>query len=376
MIQHTLFFPILLDGIINAAVTQIQGIHAGDGAFRANGALGEHRRLGFKLPLLVQIFQRTQQIIGGILLKQPPVFTVVQQTVLCGKVIVGGVQTLLCCLDVGIWVILQLLLNQVIDDLPQFHHAGDAPLGVIGQFHLRHDGVFAVVDLAIHHSIAEIFHGRICGQRFALCFHICDVRGSNLHRSVIALNMLHRFCKLVCQHCTLNGCNGEFLPSVLGAFGGQLAQHHLQVVYEILVDGKAIFCFAQLHPVRLVVDGAVTFLQKDNVADNIRASVGTESVVGQTNGPQQIGSFCHVLAGRRIFTVQRVTTGNKRHHAARTHLVDGFGEKVVVDRKSQLVVRLVVDFILTKRDITYGKVVKISAVGGFKASNRNVGLWI
>ena len=57
-------------------------------------------------------------------------------------------------------------------------------------------------------------------------------------------------------------------------------------------------------------------------------------------------------------------------------MVDGFGEKVVVDRKSQLVVRLVVDFILTKRDITYGKVVKISAVGGFKASNRNVGLWI
>ena len=26
LIQHTLFFPILLDGIINAAVTQIQGI--------------------------------------------------------------------------------------------------------------------------------------------------------------------------------------------------------------------------------------------------------------------------------------------------------------------------------------------------------------
>ena len=57
-------------------------------------------------------------------------------------------------------------------------------------------------------------------------------------------------------------------------------------------------------------------------------------------------------------------------------MVDGLGEKVVVDAESQLVVRLVVDFVLTERDITYGKVVKISAVGGFKASNRNVGLWI
>ena len=351
-------------------------IHAGDGAFRANGALGEHRRLGFKLPLLVQIFQRTQQIIGGILLKQPPVFTVVQQTVLCGKVIVGGVQTLLCCLDVGIWVILQLLLNQVIDDLPQFHHAGDAPLGVIGQFHLRHDGVFAVVDLAIHHSIAEIFHGRICGQRFALCFHICDVRGSNLHRSVIALNMLHRFCKLVCQHCTLNGCNGEFLPSVLGAFCGQFAQNHLRVAYEILVDGKAVLGLAKLHPVRLMVNGAVTLLQKDNVADNIRASIGAKRIIRQTDSTQQVSTLCHVLASGAVLAVHGVAASNKGNNAARTHLVDGFGEKVVVDRKSQLVVRLVVDFILTKRDITYGKVVKISAVGGFKASNRNVGLWI
>ena len=51
-------------------------------------------------------------------------------------------------------------------------------------------------------------------------------------------------------------------------------------------------------------------------------------------------------------------------------------KEVVVDRKTQLVVRLVVDFVLTKRDITYGKVVKISAVSGFKAGNRNVSLRI
>ena len=114
------------------------GIHAGDGALRANGALGEHRCLGFKLPLLVQIFQRTQQIVGGILLKQPPVFAVVQQTVFGGKGIVGGVQTLLRCLDVLVRVILQLLLNQLVDDLPQLHHASDTGFGCIGQLDLGH----------------------------------------------------------------------------------------------------------------------------------------------------------------------------------------------------------------------------------------------
>ena len=87
------------------------GIYAGDSALRANGALGEHRRLGFELPLLVQILQRTQQIVGGILLKQPPVFTVVQQTVFGSKGIVGDVQMLLRCLDILVRVVVQLLVN-------------------------------------------------------------------------------------------------------------------------------------------------------------------------------------------------------------------------------------------------------------------------
>ena len=87
------------------------GVHTGDSALWANGALREHRRFALELSLLVQIFQRTQQIVGRILLKQPPIFAVIQQTVLCGKGIVSDVQTLLCCLNIGIGVILQLLLN-------------------------------------------------------------------------------------------------------------------------------------------------------------------------------------------------------------------------------------------------------------------------
>ena len=146
------------------------------------------------------------------------------------------------------------------------------------------------------------------------------------------------------------------------------------MVYEILVDGKAIFCFAQLHPVRLMVNGAVTFLQKDNVADNIRASVGTESVVGQTNDPQQIGSFCHVLAGGAVLAVHGVARSHKRHDAARSHLVDGFRKEIIVDGESQLVVRLIVDLVLTERHVANCQIVEITAVGGFKTSHGNVSL--
>ena len=91
--------------------------------------------------------------------------------------------------------------------------------------------------------------------------------------------MLHRFCKLVGKAGALKGCNGEFLPSVLGAFGGHLAQHHLRVVYEILVDGKAVLGLAKLHPVRLMVDGAVTLLQKDNIRNDFGACIGLERII-------------------------------------------------------------------------------------------------
>ena len=121
-----------------------------------------------------------------------------------------------------------------------------------------------------------------------------------------------------------------------------------------------------------MVNGAVTFLQKDNVADNTRASVGTESVVGQTNGPQQIGSFCHVLAGGAVLAVHGVARSHKRHDAARTHLVDGFRKEIIVDGESQLVICLIVDLVLTERHIAHRQIVEITAVGGLKTGYGNV----
>ena len=329
-------------------------IHAGNSTLRADSALGEHCSLALELPLLVQIFQRTKQIVGGILLKQPPVFAVVQQAVLCGKGIVGGVQTLLCCLDILVRVVVQLLVDQVVDDLPQFHHAGDTPLGSVGKFHLRHHGVFPVEHLTVHHGVGEVFYIRVSRENVLLIFGIRNIWRFHLDFGVLTLNMLYRLGKLVCKVCTLDGSNGQFLSSILGAFGGEYAQNHLRVVCEILVDGKAILGFAQLHPVRLMVEGTVTFLQENNVADNIRTSVGTERIIRQTDSTQQIGTFCHVLAGGAVLAVHGVAAGHKGNNAARTHLVDGFGEKVVVDRKSQLVVRLVVDLVLTKRYVAHG----------------------
>ncbi len=58
-----------------------------------NRPLGEHIRLAFELFILIQIFQRAEQIVGRIILEQrPDHFSVVDQTVFCGKRVIGRIQ--------------------------------------------------------------------------------------------------------------------------------------------------------------------------------------------------------------------------------------------------------------------------------------------
>ena len=81
-----------------------------------------------------------------------------------------------------------------------------------------------------------------------------------------------------------------------------------------------------------------------------------------------------MLSGRRILAVQRVAAGDEGHDAARTHLVDGLGEEIVVDTETEFVVRLVVYPVLAKRNIAHCKVIEVAAVSGFKSGNFNVGI--
>jgi len=218
--------------------------------------------------------------------------------------------------------------------LPQLHHPGHTAFGGVGQLHLCHDGIFPIIHLTINHRVREILHIWVSRENVPLIFSIRNIWCFDLDFRELPLNMLDGFCKLVHQHCALDGTHSAFLPAILGAFGSQFTQHHLWMVYKIAVDGKAIFRFAKLHPVRLMVDRAVTFLEENNVADDFCSCVCFERSVRQTDSTQQISTFGNVLAGRRIFAVQRVATGDECHDAARTHLVDGLGEEIVVDAET------------------------------------------
>ena len=128
---------------------------------------------------------------------------------------------LLRCLDVLVRVVVQLLVNQFVDDLPQLYHAGDTALGGVGQFHLRHHGIFPVEHFAVHHGVAEILHVRVGRQGAPAGFFLGNVGSIHLGGSVLSLDVLCRLGKLVCKHRTLYGAHSTFFLAVLSAFHRQ-----------------------------------------------------------------------------------------------------------------------------------------------------------
>jgi len=187
--------------------------------------------------------------------------------------------------------------------------------------------------------------------------------------------VLHGVVQLVGQLHPLDGVHGV-IHAVSGAFRLLSPQHHLRVVEKILVDREAFFGPAGLRPVRGDVQRTVPLLQKQDVGHHIGARIGAEGVIGQADGSQQLGPLGQIPAHGGILGVHCIAAGDERHHAARPHLVQRFCEKVVVYVETQFVVGFVVHLILSERDVTDGKVVKIPPVGGFKSCHRDVGLGV
>ena len=182
--------------------------------------------------------------------------------------------------------------------------------------------------------------------------------------------------QLVGQFQALNGNHRIVLFAVLSVFCGGAAQHHFRVIQEIAVDGKAVLRLSGLGPLWCNVQRTVTLLQENDVRNDLCTSVFLESVIGQTDGSQQLGTLGKIAAHGGILGVHSIAGGYKSYHTAGTHLVECFGKKVVVDAEIQLVIGFISNLILAERYITNGKVIEISPVGGLKPGHGDVGLGV
>ena len=156
-----------------------------------------------------------------------------------------------------------------------------------------------------------------------------------------------------------------------------LAKHHFGMLYEVMVHFDAVLGGVELYPLRFDVDDPVPLLQDENVRYDLCSSVALKGVVRQTDSTKQIGSLSNILSDSGVFLIHRSLAGDERHYAARTELVQGFGEEVVVDEKLVLVVTLVRNLEIPEGDIPHNGIKEaVGEVGFLKALCGDRGLLI
>ena len=130
------------------------GVHMGHGPVGLDGAFGEHVRLALQIPVIVQNLQRTEQVVGAVLVKSLPVCPVVDEAIPGGEGVVQAAQLLLLGLDGGVCAVLvHLEGDKAVYAVPQGDHAPDPSLRRSGQLRADHDAVFPVVHLAAYQGI-------------------------------------------------------------------------------------------------------------------------------------------------------------------------------------------------------------------------------
>ena len=349
-------------------------IHHSHRLMGLDGPLGEHICLTFQFTVLVDDFQRTEQVIGRIVCIGQTVCTVIDETVFGRKAVIEPVQLRLLLPDFAVRCgSVHLKVDQFLHTITQSHKTFHAGFGGGVEVRAHHAAVFTEIHSAVHNGVGVIFHIGVGGNGGVDGFALTQLR--QLGFLVGAANVLHGIMQLIGKLQPLNGIHGV-VHAMGGAFRLLSAQHHFRVVQEIAVDGKTVLRLSGLGPFRHDVQRAVPLLEEDDVRYHLGTGILFERVIRQTDSSQQLSTLGKIAAHGGILGVHSIAGGYKSHHAAGTHLVQCFGEKVVVNAEIQLVIGFIPNLILAKRYITHRQIVEIPPVGGLKPCHGDVGLGV
>lgn len=87
---------------------------------------------------------------------------------------------------------------------------------------------------------------------------------------------------------------------------------------------------------------------------------------GRRIAPSSSALCAHISPCVRVLGIHGVTACHKGDHTTGTNLIQSLGKEIVVDGKSQLVIRLIGHFVVAERDIAHSQIVEVSAVCRFK----------
>jgi len=134
-------------------------IHSSHRLMGLDGALGKHIRLALQLSVLVDDFQRAEQVIGRIVCIGQAVCTVIDETVSGRKAVIELVQLCLFLLNGAVrHRCVHLKVNQFLHTIPQSHQTFYTGFGSGIEVRAHHAAVFPVVHLPVHNGIGIVLH--------------------------------------------------------------------------------------------------------------------------------------------------------------------------------------------------------------------------
>ena len=268
---------------------------------------------------------------------------------------------------------IHLKVDQFLHTITQSHKTFHTGFGGSVEIRAHHAAVFPVVHLPVYNGIRIVLHIGVGRNGGVNGFALAQLR--QLCLLISAMNVLHSIMQLVGKLQSLDRVHGV-IHTMSSAYRFLSAQHHFRVVDKIPVDGKPILRLSGLSPFRHDVQRTVPLLEKDDVRHHLGTGILFERIIGQTDSSQQFSTLGKIAAHSGILGVHGIAGGHKSHHTAGTHLIQCFGEKVIMNVEIQLVVDFVIDLILTKRHIADGKVKEVTPVSGLKAAYCDVRLGI
>ena len=144
------------------------------------------------------------------------------------------------------------------------------------------------------------------------------------------------------------------------------------MVDEIPVQRNAIGSLAHMNPRRVLLQDPPALLQKQNVRGDGCTCLCGKGVVRQPHRADQITAGGQIPAHAFGLFIHRAGGRYKCHNAADAEFIYGFGKKVIVNLKVQLVVLAVRDLILPKRHIADSQIKEaVRQVGLFVAADLN-----
>ena len=170
-------------------------VHMIHGALLPDRPLGEHIRFSGQLPVFIEDFQGTKQIVRRIGPEYLGIGAAVDQPVFFGISVIELIQFRLQRMNGIVAVFFQLRVHEPMHTIPQLHHALDTLLCGSVQFRPHHDGVFAVVNLIFYNGVGIILY--VWGSRDAFLDFLSFLQIRGLYRVIFTCNMLYGLGKLL-----------------------------------------------------------------------------------------------------------------------------------------------------------------------------------